>query len=74
MATDQRISLDHVKAIVDQAVAAGLAQPPASDADAYSFSPVLKAKLGELGVDTIAGLTVDQAVEVAVFIGQQGTP
>ena len=73
MATDQRISLDHAKAIVDQAVAAGLAQAPDSDDGTYSFSPVLKAKLAELGVSQIPALNVDQAVEVAVFIGQQGS-
>jgi hypothetical protein len=70
--TDQgykaRISLDRAKTIADAAVAAGLATAPASDADAYRYSPDLKAKLSELGVDVLLGLNIEQAEGIAAFI------
>jgi hypothetical protein len=62
------IPLDRAKSIVDQAVAAGLATPPTSEGEAYTFSAVLRAKLADLGADKIGALNVDQAEEIESFI------
>jgi len=66
--TTNKISLDRAQSIVDAAVAAGLAQAPASEAAAYTYSPPLKAKLADLGVDKLLGMTTEQADAVEAFI------
>jgi hypothetical protein len=76
MATDQhspRITLDRAKSIVDAAVSAGLADAPASEAAAYAFSPVLMAKLADVGVDKLAALNIDQADAVEAFIAHKAS-
>jgi hypothetical protein len=65
------ITLDRAKALADAAVTAGLAEAPTPERDAYSFSPVLRAKLGDLGVEKITDLNVDQAEAVEAFIAEE---
>ncbi len=65
------IPLDRAKSIAESAVAAGLATAPEGDEGAWTFSPVLKAKLADLGVDKIGGLNVDQAEAVEAFIAEE---
>lgn len=69
--TPPPITLDRARTIADDAVAAGLAETPESEGDAYSFSPVLRAKLADLGVEKIVHLNVDQASQVEAFIAEE---
>jgi hypothetical protein len=65
------IPLDRAKTIADTAVAAGLAEAPAADTDAYTRSAVLRAKLADLGVDKLAALDPDQADAIEAFIAEE---
>ncbi|MBS1842939.1 MAG: hypothetical protein JST53_00850 [Actinobacteria bacterium] len=49
--TPTTITLDRARALANAAVAAGLAQPPRSDGDGYTYSAELRAMLGEYGAD-----------------------
>jgi len=69
--TNADITLEGAKSIADAAVAAGLATAPEDDDGQYTFSPVLKAKLAELGVDTILQLSDEQADAVEAFIAEK---
>lgn len=60
-----RIPIDRAKAILEAAKDAGLVQ------DDDAFSPVLKAKLADVGVAKIGALNVDQAEAVEAFIAQE---
>lgn len=60
-----RIPLDRAKSILEAAKAAGLVN------DDDSFTPVLKAKLADVGVDKIGALNVDQAEDVERFIAEE---
>jgi len=62
------IPLDRVKAIADAAVAADLATPPTGTGDAYVYSPALRAKLADLGIQKPTELTGEQADAVEAFI------
>lgn len=66
------IPLDRAKAILEQAVAAGLAEKKGTGA---TLQPVLKAKLAAVGVVTgkIANLNVDQAEDVEAWITQEAS-
>jgi hypothetical protein len=71
MATHQpssHISLDRAKSIADAAAAAGLATPPTNESEGWTFSPVLTAKLADLGVDKLPGMTTEQADAVEAFV------
>lgn len=65
------IPIDRAKSIAEAAAAAGLATAPESDDAAWTFSPVLKAKLADVGVDKIGQLNVDQAEAVEAFIAEE---
>ncbi|HWA55225.1 MAG TPA: hypothetical protein VG816_13735 [Solirubrobacterales bacterium] len=67
------ITLDRAKSIADAAVAAGLAEPPTSEHDAYTFSSVLRAKLADEGVERIAQLSTGQAERLEAFIESEKT-
>jgi hypothetical protein len=54
-------------------VFAGLATPPRTDADGYSYSPAWKAKLEALGVGGLLALTPEQADAVEAFVSASAT-
>lgn len=68
-----RIPLDRARLLADRAVEAGLATWEGDDSHdgAFAMSPVLRAKLAELGVEKIGQLNVDQAEAVEAFIAQE---
>jgi hypothetical protein len=63
------IPLDRAKSIADAAVAAGLAAWGTDSA--FDATPVLKAKLAELGVTKVGQLNVDQAEDMEAFIAAE---
>lgn len=71
--TNADITLEGAKSIAQAAAAAGLATPPASESEGWMFSPVLKAKLAELGVESILQLNDEQTDAVEAFIAERAS-
>lgn len=65
------IPLDRAVSIANSAVAAGLAKAPQDDSGIYEFSPVMKAKLADVGAEKVGSLNVDQAEAVEAFIAEE---
>jgi len=68
------IPRDRATLILNAAIDAGLASAEQTEADgpvAYTFTPILKAKLADLGVEKIGALNVDQAEELEAFIAAE---
>lgn len=59
--------------IADAAVAAGLAEAPSSEHDAYRFSSVLRAKLADLSVDKITEVNGEQTDSAEAFVAASAT-
>lgn len=60
------IPLDRAAAIAERAVAVGLAEK--GKGGGYTFGPVMRAKLADVGVQKIGQLNVDQAEDVEAFL------
>lgn len=65
-----QIPADRAKLILDAAADAGLAQID-PDGGEVTFSPILRAKLADVGVGRIGHLNVDQAEDVEAFIAAE---